>query len=46
MVLICPPKGVASLGVAVRGLGLGLLDRQRGSKVLRFLWVYGCGVRP
>ena len=26
MVLVCPPNGVASLGVAVRGLGLGLLD--------------------
>ena len=26
VVLVCPPNGVASLGVAVRGLGLGLLD--------------------
>ena len=26
MVLVCPPNGVASLGVAVRGFGLGLLD--------------------
>ena len=26
VVLICPPNGVASSGVAVRGLGLGLLD--------------------
>ena len=26
VVLICPPNGVAPLGVAVRGLGLGLLD--------------------
>ena len=26
VILICPPNGVASLGVAVRGLGLGLLD--------------------
>ena len=26
MVSVCPPNGVASLGVAVRGLGLGLLD--------------------
>ena len=26
VVLICLPKGVASLGVAVRGLALGLLD--------------------
>ena len=25
VVLVCPPNGVASLGVAVRGLGLGLL---------------------
>ena len=24
--LVCPPNGVASLGVAVRGLGLGMLD--------------------
>ena len=27
MVLVCPANGIASLGVAVRGLGLGLLDR-------------------
>ena len=26
VVLVCPPNGVASLGVAVRGLGVGLLD--------------------
>ena len=26
VVLICPPNGLASLGVAVRGLGLRLLD--------------------
>ena len=26
MVLVCPPNGVASLGVAVGGLGPGLLD--------------------
>ena len=26
VVLVCPPNGVASLGVAVRGSGLGLLD--------------------
>ena len=26
LVLICPPNGAASLGVAVWGLGLGLLD--------------------
>ena len=26
VVLVCPPNGVASLGVAVQGLGLGLLD--------------------
>ena len=26
VVLVCPPNGVGSLGVAVRGLGLGLLD--------------------
>ena len=26
LVLICPPNGVASLGVAVWGLGLDLLD--------------------
>ena len=26
VVLVCPPNCVASLGVAVRGLGLGLLD--------------------
>ena len=26
VVLVCPPIGVASLGDAVRGLGLGLLD--------------------
>ena len=26
VVLVCPPYGVAPLGVAVRGLGLGLLD--------------------
>ena len=26
VVMICPPNGVASLGVAVRGLGLGMLD--------------------
>ena len=26
VVLVCPPNGVASLGVLLRGLGLGLLD--------------------
>ena len=26
VVLVCPPNGVASLGVALWGLGLGLLD--------------------
>ena len=26
VVFVCPPNGVASLGVTVRGLGLGLLD--------------------
>ena len=26
VVLVCPPNRVASLGVALRGLGLGLLD--------------------
>ena len=46
VVFICPPNGVTSLGVAVRGLGLGLLDGQCGLDVLRCLWVYGCGVRP
>ena len=46
VVLICPPNGVAWLGVAMRGLGLGLLDGQCGLDDLRCLWVYGCGVRP
>ena len=46
MVLVCPPNGVAPLGVAVRGLGLGLLDGWGVLDVLRCLWVYGCGVRP
>ena len=46
MVLICPSNGVASLGVAVRGLALGLLDKDCGFDFLRCLWVYGCGVRP
>ena len=45
MVLICPSNGVASLRVAVWGLGLGLLDGWRGPNVLRCLWVHGCGVR-
>ena len=45
MVLICPQNGVASLGVALAGLGLGLPDGQRGPDILRCLWVYGCGVR-
>ena len=26
VILVCPPNGVASLAVAVRALGLGLLD--------------------
>ena len=26
VILVCPPKGVASFGVAERGLGLGLLN--------------------
>ena len=26
MVFVCPPNGVALLGVAMGGLGLGLLD--------------------
>ena len=46
VVLTCPPNGVASLGVAVRGLGLGLLDPQRGPDVLRCLLVYGCCAHP
>ena len=46
VVLMCPQNYVASLGVAVRGPGLDLLDGQRGPGVLRCLWVYGCGVRP
>ena len=46
VVLICPPNAVASLGVAVLGLCLGLLDGQRGPDILCCLWVYGCGVRP
>ena len=46
VVLVRPPNGVASLGVAVRGLRLGLLDGQCGRDVLRYLWVYGCGVCP
>ena len=45
VVLVCPPNGAASLGVAVRGLGLGLLDGEGGLDVLCCLWVYGCGVR-
>ena len=45
VVLICPPNGVASLVVAVRGLELGLLDGECGLDVLRCLRVYGCGVR-
>ena len=46
LVLICPSNGVASLGVPVRGLGLGLLDGKRGPDVLCCLWFYGWGVRP
>ena len=46
VVLICPPNGVASLGVAVWDFGLGLLDGQRSPDAFRCLWVYGCGVRP
>ena len=45
VVLVCPPNVVASVGVAVRVLGLGLLDGQCGLDVLRCLWVYWCGVR-
>ena len=46
VVLISPPYDVASLAVAVRGLGLGLLDGQGCPDVLRCLWVYGRGVCP
>ena len=46
VVLICRPNGVAPLGVAVRGLGLSLLDGQRGFEVLSCLLVFGCCVRP
>ena len=46
VVLVRPPNGVASLGVAMRGLGPGLLDGQCGLDVLRCLWVHGYGVRP
>ena len=42
VVLICPANGVASLGVAVRGLGLGLLDGQCRLDVLWCLWAQGC----
>ena len=46
VVLVRPPNYVPPLGVAVRGLGLGLLDGQCGLDVLRCLGVHGCGVRP
>ena len=46
VVLVCRPHVVASLGVAARGLGLGLLDGLSGRDGLRCLRVYGCGVRP
>ena len=46
MVLVCPPNRVASLGVAVWGLGVRLLDPKGGPAVLRCLWVYGRGVSP
>ena len=39
VVLVCPPNGVASFGVAVRGLGLGLLDGEGGLDVLHCLRV-------
>ena len=46
VVFICPANGVASLGVAVWALGLGLLDGQRCPDVLSCLWASGRGVCP
>ena len=46
VVFICPPYGVASLGLAMWGLGLGFLDGQGGIDVLRCLWIYSRGVCP
>ena len=46
VVLTCLPNDVASLGVAVRGLNLGLLAGKSAPDALRCLWAYGRGVCP
>ena len=46
MVLVCQPNGVASLGDAVWGLGLGMLDGVGGIDVFRCLLVHGRDVCP